>query len=507
MLNYFKENYDNIRFIKAKANTYGLRNAQLGALHAIGAYFTKENASKALIVLPTGTGKTAILMLSPYLLEAKKVLVITPSKLVRNQIANDFAALKTLKNINVLPELCMYPDVFELKDTKIHEHLESISKSDVVVSTPQGAFEISVNETCKEMFDLILVDEAHHEPAKKWREAIENFFEAKKILFTATPFRMDNKKLKADLIYTYTLAQAYKDNVFGEVNYIPVKVDNPNEKDIKIAIEAERVFYEDKSKGYQHSLMVRAGSINEAEKLFDLYKEHTKLNLEKVHSNLSAKSVDQIIEKLRTAKLDGVICVDMMAEGFDFPHLKIAAIHSPHKSLAITLQFIGRFARTNAKNIDSAKFIAANDEEFLMENEKLFSEDAVWKDIIINLSEAQIVKEEENRVFLEKFVIDNNETKIHNELLNMRPNFHAKVFQTATFNIKTPFKEVGSMKIEGLLTNETDNIVIVILKELTVPKWATRECRLYDEKYYLVVVNYISKYNLLFISKRQIAAT
>lgn len=35
-----------------------------------------------------------------------------------------------------------------------------------------------------------------------------------------------------------------------------------------------------------------------------------------------------------------------MGEGFDFPFLKIAAIHAPHQSLAVTLQFIGRFART-----------------------------------------------------------------------------------------------------------------------------------------------------------------
>ena len=48
----------------------------------------------------------------------------------------------------------------------------------------------------------------------------------------------------------------------------------------------------------------------------------------------------------------------MLGEGFDFPNLKIAAIHSPHKSLVSTLQFIGRFARTNAENIGTAKFIA-----------------------------------------------------------------------------------------------------------------------------------------------------
>lgn len=70
----------------------------------------------------------------------KKVLIITPSRLVRNQIAEDFSTLTTLKRINVLPEICMLPKVFELTDTNIEKNLESITNSDVVVATPQGAW-------------------------------------------------------------------------------------------------------------------------------------------------------------------------------------------------------------------------------------------------------------------------------------------------------------------------------------------------------------------------------
>lgn len=50
--------------------------------------------------------------------------------------------------------------------------------------------------------------------------------------------------------------------------------------------------------------------------------------------------------------------VGTMSEGFDFPPLKIAAIHIPHKSLETTLQFIGRLPRTNAERIGDAKFVA-----------------------------------------------------------------------------------------------------------------------------------------------------
>lgn len=61
----------------------------------------------------------------------------------------------------------------------------------------------------------------------------------------------------------------------------------------------------------------------------------------------------------------------MLGEGFNFPKLKIAAIHSPHKSLEVTLQFIGRFARTNAPNLGVAKFIAIPS-EIEIEREKKY---------------------------------------------------------------------------------------------------------------------------------------
>lgn len=502
MLFYFEENYTNIKFTKAKENGIGLRKAQLGAIHAIASYFTREKNNRALIVLPTGTGKTAVLMLSPYILESKKVLIITPSKLVRNQIAEDFSELKTLKNINVLPEMCMLPKVFELKDTDIEKHLDSILECDVVVTTPVGAWNISTNDQCCDLFDLILVDEAHHEPAKKWREALNNFSFAKKVLFTATPFRLDNKKLNADLIYTYTISQAYKDMVFGEVNFIPVSLDHHEDKDVKIALETEKIFIEDKTRGFVHSIMVRAGSIDEANKLYNLYKINTGLILEKVHSGMSAKTIQAIIRKLKSSELDGVVCVDMMAEGFDFPNLKIAAIHSPHKSLAVTLQFIGRFTRTNADNIDIAKFIALNDEEFMLENQKLFASDAIWKEIIINLSEKPIFEEEENQRFIEKFKVKEDiKTDLSNELMNMRPYFHSKIFHTASFDINKEFPRLG-FEIEGQLINDEDQTVVVVLKELVVPKWATKQSGIYDEKFYLIIVHYLPEFNLLFINSQ-----
>jgi len=60
----------------------GLRRGQRGALHALGAHFSLDQGQPAIVVMPTGSGKTGVLMLAPFLLGAIRVLVITPSRLV-----------------------------------------------------------------------------------------------------------------------------------------------------------------------------------------------------------------------------------------------------------------------------------------------------------------------------------------------------------------------------------------------------------------------------------------
>src|SRR5690606_35923686 len=61
---------------------------------------------------------------------------------------------------------------------------------------------------------------------------------------------------------------------------------------------------------------------------------------------------------LLRGELDGIVCVDMFGEGYDFPKLKIAALHAPHRSLVPTIQFIGRFARTNDERTGNATLVS-----------------------------------------------------------------------------------------------------------------------------------------------------
>jgi len=495
-MSYFSDTYTNLRYPINSEKEEGLRNAQLGAIHAIGSFLSLHKKQAGIIVMPTGSGKSSIIMMTPYLALSKKVLIVTPSKMVRGQIFDDFNKLRTLIRINVFDLLMRPPEIFEMKKQYSEDMFDKILSSDVVVATQQCALSISKNEI-KTAFDLVIIDEAHHSPAPTWQYILINMNHAKQFLFTATPFRLDKKEIKGDIIYNYPLSMAYHDRIFGDIQYIPIK-ESPD-KDVLIAIETEKIFFNDKQAGYNHVLMVRTSNIEKAKGLKILYAQETKLRLERIDSSMSYKTVENIIAMLKEGTLDGIICVDMLGEGFDFPNLKIAAIHSPHKSLSSTLQFIGRFARTNSDDIGIAKFVAMNDEELVIENNKLFTSDAIWQKMILGMSDYHTHNEEEIKANLSNYQRDDGEP-IGDDLVSLyslRPNCHAKIFRVTGFDINATFPDACCVG-NNVYRNNSDNTIIAIGNVAKKPKWATSD-HLLDITNFLYIIHFQQETSLLFI--------
>lgn len=497
IMSYFSDNYNKIQY------SSDLRNAQIGAIHSIASHFTTSK-NPAMIIMPTGTGKTSVLMMSPFVLKSNRVLVITPSKLVRNQISIGFSELQPLRKLNVFNINPQNIKVKELKhEVTTKEDWEALIDYHIVVSTPNCVSPgiAGIFPSLPDFFDLILIDEAHHTPAKSWVDIINHYPNAKKVLFTATPFRRDKKDIPGKIIYNYPISLAYEDGIFGQTEFVPVDADEGD--DIAIAHMCEQV-YKGEPEGIVHYIMIRTDSKKRAHELERIYSENTSLRLKLIHSGLTAKTVENTLTSLRQGNLDGIICVDMLGEGFDFPNLKIAAIHSPHKSLAATLQFIGRFTRTNAENISHAKFIAIPS-EIAIEKHYLYRNNSVWRDLIIEMSENKIETEVSSREMIDKFQLNEEYTVEEFEELSLNsiePYHHVKIYaiNNGGFVCDVPL----DLNQFGLYTinrrdNVEDNISVLILQEIVFPKWSKNNS-LQNVANHLIIIYYDEDSSLLFIN-------
>lgn len=368
----------------------GLRTPQIGALHAISAHFSVgEKFEPATVVLPTGTGKTETMLAMLIYRQLPKSLVIVPTDALRAQIAQKFATLGVLPNAGVVPTEIARPYVTRL--TKgIHtvaEAREILEGSNVIVTLPNTlrvSNDAAVEYLLSHCTDLV-VDEAHHVSAPQW-SAIREQFNFKRITqFTATPFRRDNKRVDGKIIFNFKLSDAQKAGYYRPINLRTVEeFGGEDERDRKIAIEAIAALRRDREAlGLDHLLMARTKTTERAEKIVAIYRELAPdLKPQVVYSGsgrnmLNRASLNQLLDRGD----DGariIVCVDMLGEGFDLANLKIAALHDTHKSLAITLQFIGRFTRKGAVGEVGEATVVANiaDQETERKLANLYAEGA-----------------------------------------------------------------------------------------------------------------------------------
>jgi superfamily II DNA/RNA helicase len=96
--------------------------------------------------------------------------------------------------------------------------------------------------------------------------------------------------------------------------------------------------------GFNHQIIAVACSVEHAERLSVLYREAGMAALE-IHSKQSKATQRFVLQQLRAGKIDTIIQVQMLGEGFDHPALSVAAIFRPFRSLSPYVQFVGRIMR------------------------------------------------------------------------------------------------------------------------------------------------------------------
>ena len=162
----------------------------------------------------------------------------------------------------------------------------------------------------------------------------------------------------------------------------------------------------------------------------------------------------------------------MLGEGFDHSELKVAAVHDNHKSLAVTLQFVGRFTRRGENVGNAAVVINIADTNAEKRLEELYSEGADWDHLISRLSETQI----EGELQLQN-VIDNLKSSgdLHDKisLWNLHPTLSTQVYRTNCDNWSPlRFRDAFLKKAQLWHSVSTKEHVLVVVAYQEFPvKW------------------------------------
>ncbi|EMR7681554.1 DEAD/DEAH box helicase [Yersinia enterocolitica] len=364
-----------------------LRTPQVEAYIKIREFFSDPQNREALVVLPTGTGKSGLISIAPYGVSEKRVLIITPGLVTKDSIRKTQEVLEDnfWVNCDVMFSSKDIPIVNEYVSDISDEHLES---SHIVYSNIHrisgNRSTTLINRVAPDFFDLIIVDEAHHAPAQSWRDAIQYFSNAKILHVTGTPYRGDNQEVPGVKIHETPLSEVMKDkyvkwlrketvNASELFFYTPdmpgVKLSKDDvlalkdkewiEKSVALSEECSKDVIEHSirrldelkkiSTSVPHKILAVGCSITHAE---DLYKWYTEKGLRAtiIHSEMEPERIAASFKEIDNNNCDVVISVNMLMEGYDHKYLSILAIFRPYRSLNAFAQVVGRILRAIPDN-------------------------------------------------------------------------------------------------------------------------------------------------------------
>jgi superfamily II DNA or RNA helicase len=339
----------------------------------------------AILQLPVGCGKTGLMALLPFGITQGRVLVIAPNLEIRRGISTAFdvagrecfwASTRVLTDVSHGP----FTAVLDGQDANIHD----CENSHIVVTNIQQLASRAdrwLPAFPDRFFDLILVDEGHHNVARSWERVFERFPNAKVVSLTATPFRGDGREIAGERVYAYPFRTAMVRGYIKQitaVNVAPQEISFTYHGDsrrhtleevlqlrdeewfsrgVALAPECNRSIVDAsiqwlqhlRETGTFHQLIAVACSVDHARQVRSLYSERG-LQAREIHSNMLTEEIEDVLQDLRRGRIDCIVQVRMLGEGFDHPNLSVAAIFQPFRSLSPYVQFIGRVMRVIHQN-------------------------------------------------------------------------------------------------------------------------------------------------------------
>lgn len=341
------------------------------------------------IVLPVGCGKSGLIAITPYAIHARRVLVIAPGTRIRGQLGEDLRAnspTNFYERCGVLGPDDNFPETVVVASGRVN--MDDIRHCEVAVANIQqiaGEENRWLDELEPDFFDLILVDEAHHNTAASWQQVKARFPAARIVNFSATPMRADGALMEGEIIYSFPVLRAIE---AGYVKRLRAKMLRPTElRYIDRSDGGERIIGADEVRELgETNAEFRRGIVMSEETLGSIVdqsiaelrrlREETGeqrlkiiasalnydhciqiteafrsrgLRADYVHSR-EAQANERVFQQLENHELDVIVQARMLGEGFDHKYLAVAMVGSVFANLSPFVQFVGRIMRVIAQN-------------------------------------------------------------------------------------------------------------------------------------------------------------
>jgi len=382
----------------------GLYPFQIETVQRIVNHLSTSGSKTAVAVLPTGTGKSGIIAILPYAVRSHRTLVITPRSNIRDQNSREFfepraaagaahpVPMPVLMKTGIIDQQALaasstgatMKDLFPfyLVPSSSDVLLEESQKHDVIVANAQ-LFNKSDEAKWRKLlnpglFDLIIVDEAHHYPAPTWDEILKHFGAASKVFLTATIKRNDGLSVcnDSDICLKMYRQTAVQKGIIRDVQ--PHELATPDATSQQLLLQEpapqpggatqKQVHREmlaevlrildikdsDPSTAlpgdWKHKAMVIASNNQVASTIADLaHAEFPTLDAEAYHTAIQPAIQQTVLDNFmhnRTSHRVVVVC-GQLQEGFNHPPVSVVAILKPLGGAAGSqfTQAVGRAVR------------------------------------------------------------------------------------------------------------------------------------------------------------------
>lgn len=362
-----------------------LRAPQKAAYASVAEHFIlKAKQTHALVVLPTGVGKTGLMALLPYGMSQGRVLIITPQIVIKEHVSDsldpDYHGNFWLKH-GVFSNMSELPVLVEYDRDTTDEVLNLANIVVVNIQKLQSRLANSlINRVPEDFFDMVIVDEAHHSTADTWIDVLQYFSRAKVVKLTGTPYRSDGKPIVGEITYNYRLSAAMANGFVKSLEsfvYIPedlmLTLDDNSDKEYTLeeiyslglrdsewvsrtvaysktcsqsVVERSIELLTDRLEGTELPLKILAVacSIKHAIQIKELY-EAEGYPATIMHSDLTKQEKEKAVSDIESNRVKVIVNVAMLGEGYDHKYLSVGAIFRPFRSQLPYEQFVGRLLR------------------------------------------------------------------------------------------------------------------------------------------------------------------